>query len=433
MIRLMYGKDGLDMPKVLYTDKCNCEFFTLPESTMEIFKDIELEKKLINNAVMSAIDRPHIDKWVKKNDKIVIIIPDITRKCPTGLILENILPYIEKTKPQEIIIQVANGNHRDITHDEIIGIIGEDIAAEYKVYNHDSDAECDYIGTTSSNNKIFINKRVFNADKIFIIGAVNYHVFAGFSGSRKSILPGVSARESILFNHQLMIGEASINKMADVGVLEKNPVNEDMMEALSLFGTEKIYTFNVVTNVHNEIIAIHAGCPIKAFFKAVKKVEKQYQLRVKKQYDIVITCASGSPSDLNFYQTGKCIELAEFLPKENGCLFTVAECRDGIGENVETYLKWCSLEGDGFMKRFRSDYHNLGIGPYKMYHLRQRGCKIYLVSDYDPKMAKMLNMISVKSAEISDALEKCINRYNDKGIIPDVAIIPYGSHTALMQ
>ena len=431
MKRLPYGETGLPMPAILSSDRCKCDIFTLPDSTMNAFSNRAMEKQRIINALYCPTSRPQIEDWIKKGDKAVIIVPDITRKCPTSVILEILLPIIEKASPEEILIVVATGMHKAATHDELITMLGKDIVCKYKVINHCSDKDCTYIGTTSRKNRILINENVANADKIFLIGAANFHVFAGFSGGRKSILPGVSAKSAILYNHKLMVGENGLLESSNIGIKKSNPVHEDMTEAMGLLGTEKMFLINVVTNVHAEILEAYAGDPLIAFDSATKAVEAQYSLNVKKQYDIVISCASGSPSDKCFYQAGKALELAMHMPKARGDFFVVAECDEGIGENEEIYREWCGLKPDEFIHQFKNKYHNLGTGPYKINLLRQRECSLYLVSDYDPEMAEFLHMKSVKSTEFEKELEGCINGYIRRGAVPDIAIIPYGSHSAL--
>lgn len=431
MNRLPYGKSGLPVPEILNTKKCNCDVFDLPDSTLCCISNVQTEENRIDDAILSPVDRPAIDKWVNKNDNVVIIIPDITRKCPTSLLLSKIITKIENAKPDSIQILIANGNHRKVTDDEKKQLVGEAVYNKYKIYNHNSDAKGHYIGTTSSDNKVYINTIAAKADKVFLIGAANYHVFAGFSGGRKSILPGVCMRSTIMHNHKLMVGDTSLHENAIDGILNGNPVNEDMFEALKLFGTDKIFLLNVVTNVHNEILSVHAGCPIKAYENAVDSVKDHYKVDAHKKYDIVISCASGSPSDLCFYQAGKALEMTMHLNKNGGDFFIIAECIDGIGENEDIYTDWCRLNDGEFMNQFRTKYHNLGTGPYKINLLMQKNCTIYLVSDYDSSMADMLHMKSIVSSDFAAQLEKCIKGYNDMEIIPDIAVIPYGSHSAL--
>ena len=431
MDKLPYGEEGLNIPGILNSDKCRCDFFALPESTMDAFNDKAAERQRVMDAIAFPIDRPEIAGWVQKGERVILIIPDITRKCPTSLILAMMLPEIEKAGPEEILIVVATGMHKAVTRDELISMLSQDIVGSYKIINHRSDEECTYIGTTSSGNEVLINKNVAQADKVFMIGAANFHVFAGFSGGRKSILPGVSAKSTILYNHKLMVGENGLLKSSDIGIKEGNRVHEDMTEAIKLLGTEKVFLVNVVTNVHNEILGAYAGDPIAAFDMATQSVREHYSIDVKKQYDIVISCASGSPSDKSFYQAGKALELAMHIPKDVGDFFIVARCDEGIGENEDTYRQWCGLKAHEFIHQFKTKYHNLGTGPYKINLLRQRKCNLYLVSDYDLEMADFLHMKNVTGAGFEKELEKCINGYFKKGTVPDIAVIPYGSHCAL--
>lgn len=226
MKKLPYGKLGIDIPEILYSDNCDCDFFTLPDSTMNKLSDTKLERQRILQALASPVEYTPIRKWIKEDDKVVIIIPDITRKCPVQLVLENLIPEIEASNPKEILIIIATGTHIAVTDDEKKGLVGKIIMNKYTVINHDCDGDCTYIGNTSSANKVMINSNVVKANKVFLIGSANFHCMAGFSGGRKSILPGVSARETIMYMHKRMVGEKSLHEKAKVGILEGNPLHE---------------------------------------------------------------------------------------------------------------------------------------------------------------------------------------------------------------
>jgi nickel-dependent lactate racemase len=176
----------------------------------------EIEKSLAN-----PISKQHIDKWIIPGDSILVVIPDITRKCPIPEILCVLIPIVKSSNPYEIILLVANGNHRKMTEEELKSHVGEDIYKNYLVINHDSTKDTTYIGTTSYGNKVKINSIAVNADKVFLIGSANYHTFAGFSGGRKSILPGIASRETILYNHRLMMTESGITLMLWLALLIK--------------------------------------------------------------------------------------------------------------------------------------------------------------------------------------------------------------------
>lgn len=432
MKTIPYGSGALSLPSILSSPKCNSDIFDLPKETICKIDDIKKEIYLINKALSTPIDRKQIEQWVSKDSNIVILIPDITRKCPTELLLDLLIPKIDKNQ-NNIKIIVATGNHRDVTKAEMKAMVGESTFDKYEILNHNSDGKCTYIGKTSRGNEVYINSLVAKADKVILIGTANFHTFAGYSGSRKSILPGVSARSTIMYNHKLMINKTKLNNKTNIGIYKGNPINEDMIEAINLFGVKKLFLLNVVTNVHTEIIGVYTGCPIKAFDHAIAKVNISYSQKSNKKYDVIICSAGGSPSDKNFYQSGKTIELYYEMVKDNGHLLVVAQCEDGIGENEDLYKEFCALKGQQIIDRLRSHYHNLGTTPYKIDTLLNRGCKIYLVTDYDASMADMLGIQNVKSIDFQHTIEKIIQESIDETNVPDIAVIPYGCLTAFKK
>lgn len=201
-----------------------------------------------------------------------------------------------------------------------------------------------------------------------------------------------------------------------------------MEEALHLFGEEKLSLINIVTNVHNEILGVYAGHPIKAFRKATEHVRKQYSVNLDKHYDIVIACSSGHPSDMNFYQASKALALTMLVAKDEADYFMIAECEDGMGCEIDLFRKWSSLKSDEFINMFNNEYDILGTGPYIIDLMHQRGCSLYLVTDYMDDMTDFLRMGKVSSNDFGMRLKECVDKYNHIGIIPSIAIIPYASH-----
>ena len=433
MVKLPYGEQGIKIPDILNTSNCNCEYANLPLKTLEPISNKTLERDNIRKALSLPIGYIPLKKWIEQGDTVAIIIPDITRKCPVKMLLENLLPEVIKASPHKIEIVVATGNHRGLTKTEIEFIVGKDIAKNYTISNHDSIGDCKLIGKTSYDNSIYINKKIMEASKVIMFGSVNFHPFAGFSGGRKSLLPGVASKETILVNHKLMVGEKDLIEEANVGILDGNPVNEDMQEAMELFGLEKIFLLNVVTNARNEILYAYAGHPIKVFKKATEKVRELYSIKLGRRYDIVIACAGGSPSDTNFYQATKALELTMNAVKPGADFFLVAECKDGIGCELNLYKKWFSLRGEEFISMFHNEYHNLGTGPYKVDLMLNNDCSLYMVSDCLNDMKNFFRMEQVVSEDFEHKLSACIGKYNESGITPDILVIPYGSFCALLK
>jgi nickel-dependent lactate racemase len=206
-------------------------------------------------------------------------------------------------------------------------MLGEPIIQTYSVSNHDAidSTNLKHLGYTTRGTPINVNKIVCEADIRVVTGYIEPHEFAGFTGGRKSILPGVAGIDAINHNHSI---EMLNHPKARMGILSGNPVHEDMMEAAAHVGIE--FLVNVVLNSTHQIANVVAGNMETAHLTGVKFLEQYVTVNVTEKADIVIT-SSGYPLDFDFYQAMKAAMTAETVVKEGGVIILLAECRDGYG------------------------------------------------------------------------------------------------------
>jgi len=311
------------------------------------------EEKEIEVALRNPIKKPPLSTLIDSRDKVVIIIDDITRPTPSYKIIPAILN--ELPVPNEnITIIVATGLHRKNTEDELKIILGRDILNKVKVVNHDAFNKKGlvYIGKTSRGTELEINKLVMDADRIITTGHIEPHEFAGFTGGRKSILPGVAGADSINNNHRL---ENLDHPKAKIGILEGNPIHEDMLEAAKMVDVD--FMVNVVLNSKKRITKVVAGDILEAHKCGVEFYRKYAQVEIGEPADIVIT-SSGYPGDINFYQSVKLIVAAEPFVKEGGIIILLAECEAGFGTDL--FYEWMtsfSAPNDVVDRIKREGYH----------------------------------------------------------------------------
>ena len=292
-------------------------------------------------AANHPVGSTRFDAFFTGNDKIAILIPDKTRRCPADKVLDVIIKRLKEQgiDRRNITVILARGSHSAHSSSEIKKLVGRMTYRSIRIIDHDSNKpdELTYIGTTSRGTRVRINKHCADADKIIIIGAVGYHYYAGFSGGRKLILPGISAYETIQQNHSLVLNRPPLkgkNPDACLGKIDGNPVNEDMMEAAKLAGRGRIFSVNLVLNSRDNVIGIFCGDIIDAHRKGCDFVDRIYRISLKAKADYIIASAGGYPTDVNFIQAHKTIENASYALKDKGKMLVLAECNEGIGSDI---------------------------------------------------------------------------------------------------
>ena len=284
--------------------------------------------ELVRRAMDAPIASPRLSELAKGKEKVVIIASDHTRPVPSQLIIPPMLREIREGNPDaDITILIATGCHRGTTKDELVQKFGEEIVRNEKIYIHDCD-ERDMlvnIGTLPSGGECEVNRLAYEADLLVSEGFIEPHFFAGFSGGRKSVLPGVAGRKTVLANH---CSEFIDHPRARTGILEGNPIHGDMLWAAK---TAKLaYVVNVVLDSEKKVIYAVAG-EVEAAHK--KGTDFLLSLCGAKavESDIVITTNGGYPLDQNMYQAVKGMTAAEATVKRGGVIIMLAESGDGIG------------------------------------------------------------------------------------------------------
>ena len=316
-----YGKE-----KISYT--FGDELSALLEPSINEYVPEAEGAELVRRAMDAPIASPRLSELARGKQKVVIIASDHTRPVPSKLIIPPMLREIREGNPDaDITILIATGCHRGTTKEELVQKFGEDIVRNEKIYIHDCD-ERDMlvnIGTLPSGGECEINRLAYEADLLVSEGFIEPHFFAGFSGGRKSVLPGVAGRKTVLANH---CSEFIDHPRARTGILEGNPIHEDMLWAAK---TAKLaYVVNVILDSEKKVIYAVAG-EVEAAHK--KGTDFLLSLCGAKavESDIVITTNGGYPLDQNMYQAVKGMTAAEATVKRGGVIIMLAESGDGIG------------------------------------------------------------------------------------------------------
>lgn len=361
-------------------------------------------KELFKNPINSPSLRDLIIQ--KKASKILIIVNDITRPTPYEIILPPLLDELRQIgiKKENIIFIIATGIHRSNSPEEIEEMFGKDIFFNYKFINHDcDDPHLKDLGNLENGNKLWLDPIVSDTDFIITTGVIVPHYFAGFSGGRKSILPGICGRKTIEANHAKMVYPDS-----RAGNLKGNPVHQEMQEAAEKVGVD--FNINVVTNEHYEIIEIVAGELSASWQQGVEICKKIYLCPIEKKADVVIASAGGYPKDINVYQAQKALNNAYQAIKPGGTIILLAECSEGYGE--PTFEKWVEEANspDDIIERLNKKFI---LGGHKAYSIAKltKEVEVILISSLPKDKVRKLFFIPME--DISKAIEYIKEKYGE--------------------
>ncbi len=352
--------------------------------------------------------------------KVAIVVDDATRKSPSDIMLLPVLDELNLAgvKDENITVIFGCGTHRPVTSEEATMLLGEEALKRVKAISHDCKApDLVHVGKTKRGNEIFLNRVFTEANVRVLLGDVCFHYYAGYGGGRKSILPAIAGEESIKYNHALMLSASS-----KTGVLDENPVHEDMTEAAKLAKVD--FVVNVATNGKGEVVKAYAGELEPVFQEGVKQVDEMFRVTLDRRADIVVVSCGGSPGDMNLYQAYKAVDGALEAVKRGGVIILVAECPEGHGNQV--FYDWMARFPD--LKSVEHEIKkNFVFGGHKAYYLQRalQNHQIILVSSLPDYYAT--NIFKMKTARaVNDALDQA---FSIAGNAARVWIIPQGNYT----
>ena len=346
---------------------------TLPIEESQIIDVIEGHETKplddIKGALYSSLDNPiesaPLESIASKASKIVIVVSDMTRFwMRQDIIVPLIVGYLTERCGKtysDLEIVIATGTHIGGTEEELRTLVTSDIFDKVRTVNHDCRADdLVYLGTTSYGTEVRVNKDAAEADLVICLGAATYHVMAGFGGGRKSILPGISGLDTIKHNHAYSLAPDKFitNPAIGNGVLDGNPLNEDMLEAAGMM--KNLFMITLVTDTEFRLASIYAGHWEKSWLAACDEVRRIYTVPVKEKADVVITSCGGFPKDESLYQGTKAVDNVISALKDGGTLILLLEGRNGGGS--PDYFDWIKpLVNGTFESELRE---NFTVGGY---------------------------------------------------------------------
>ena len=389
------------------------------------YKAPKSEAELVADALANPIGSPKLSELAKGKKNCVIISSDHTRPVPSHIIMPQLLAELRKGNPDiDITILIATGMHRATTKEELIAKYGKEIAEHEKFVIHVSrnDEDMVSVGTLPSGGDCRINKVAANADLLISEGFIEPHFFAGMSGGRKSVLPGIASKVTVLANH---CSEFVNSPNARTGILQGNPIHEDMLYAAK--AAKLAFICNVVIDADKKVIAAFAGDREKAHYAGVDFEMKLAGVKPVPA-DIVITTNGGYPLDQNIYQSVKGMTAAEATCKEGGVIIDVSSCSDGHGgedfynnlKNAESIQKAM----DEILARGRNE---TVFDQWEAQILMRMLLKFTIIMVTEAPQQMVEDMHMKYAASIDDALAMAKDVLAKKGITdPKITVIPDG-------
>lgn len=379
---------------------------------------------VLNDVLDHPTGSPPLADVARGRRSACVVICDITRPVPNQLMLPPILERLERSgiPRHKIVILIATGLHRPNLGDELTELVGEYIAANYRIENHYGQRleEHSYLGQSPRGVPIWIDTRYVEADLKITTGLIEPHLMAGFSGGRKLICPGIAALETVKVWHGPDFLE---HPNADCGILEGNPVHEENTWIGRHTGCD--FIVNVVIDAARRPLHFVAGDMEKAFEEGVGFVQQVVVDKVPEPVDIVVTSCAGYPLDTTFYQAVKGLTGALPIVKQGGTIIMAASLSEGIGSPEFESLFSDNPNLEAFVERILGkDYFVMDQWQLEELAKVRRKAKVKLISDGLPR--ETVNKLFVESApSIEHALEESLAEYGDNA---SVAVIPKGPY-----
>lgn len=411
-----YGKD---YQNAIVNDDIDVEVIDVKE-TNEYYD----EESMLKDALDNPINSQRLENLISTDDKVLIVVNDHTRPGPNKLIVKEILKRLHSKDLSEnqIKIIIAAGSHRASTKEELINMLGDYIVNNYEIINHDckDDSQLSHVGTSLYDIPIYVNKALTECTFCIVTGLISPHHSAGYSGGRKSVVPGLAGFQTLKIHHSLPIRPYE----PAMGFIYGNPFHEVALDVAKKTNTK--FMVNAVQNPHKQNIAFVAGELVEAHRKGVDICKGISEVEISEKADIVIASPGGHPRDRNLYQAQKALSVAELIGKKDCTFILVAECKDGLGEGVLKEWLTEAKNPEEVVERFKKEGYDVGSNKAFMYARAMLKGQVIIVSEYLSK-EELEGMMLGWAKTLQDAIKMALKRKvpNKILVLPNaVNIIP---------
>ncbi len=349
-----------------------------------------------------------------------IAVSDETRPVPNDLVLPLLLKKLHQMGiPKSAIrILVAPGLHSPTPQSRFGRILPMDIINQYSVTVHDAlHPDLKFLGRTSRNTPVFANPLFLGAEFRLVVGMIDPHQFVGYTGGVKGAAIGLAGAETIEANHSMLF-----HPQALIGEIQTNPVRQDIEEIGRMMGVH--FAIDVVLDEANRIIRAFSGEPSEVEAAGSEFCRRVYEVKVLKEYDIVMVSAGGYPKDINLYQAQKALAAATQLVRKDGEIILFAECPEGHGDEVfyQTMKRYKSPQE--VIESFQKERFRMGVHKAFLWTRSLTKAQVYLCSALEEAVVRGLMVLPVN--DIGELLRRINDKYASS---PRVAVIPKGNST----
>jgi nickel-dependent lactate racemase len=368
------------------------------------------ERPLMDAEVGAAIDGPldsqPLEDILSPGESVLIVVSDATRATGSAQVVNLLVRRLIAlgVAPYDLRIIFATGLHRAVTREEKAELLSPFIVQRVRTLAHDASDEASHVsmGSTERGTPIELNRALFEHSHVILTGAVGFHYFAGFTGGRKSVCPGLASRKTIEATHLHALDFERGGRRAGVGtgLLDGNAVHEECERIAAEVAPS--FLINTVTDARGRVVGVYAGDWRAAHRQACAEYADSHAVKIESKRALVVVSAGGTPHDLNLIQAHKALEMASHACEDGGRIILVAECADGLGR--ADFLKWFDAEDSRALEaRLRDSYEVNGQTAWSLLTKAER-FRVQLVSALPDEDVRHMRMTPARS--IDEALAR---------------------------
>ena len=363
------------------------------------------ERPLTDAEVGAAIDDPFdsqpLEDIIGPGESVLIVVSDATRATGSAQVVNLLVRRLVAlgVSPHDLRVIFATGIHRAVTREEKAELLSPFIVQRVRTLAHDAGDESQHasFGETERGTPVELNRALFEHSHVILTGSVSFHYFAGFTGGRKSVCPGLASRRTIEATHLQALDFERGGRRAGVGSgrLDGNAVHEEC-ERIAAEAAPS-FLINTVTDAGGRVVRVYAGDWRAAHRLACAEYADSHTVAVEEKRPVVVASAGGAPSDLNLIQAHKALEMASYACEEGGHIVLVAECADGLGR--ADFLKWFdSADSRALESRLREAYEVNGQTAWSLMTKAER-FRVQLVSNLPEEEVRHMRMTPARTVE----------------------------------
>lgn len=383
--------------------------------------DVELGKRLDD-----PIDSAPLEDIVHPGETVLLVVPDATRQTACGQVVNLVVRRLiaNGTAPHEISIIFATGIHRPVTDAEKETILTPFIVQRIKTSMHNPRDLMQIVrfGDAERGFPIELHRSLTEHDHVVLIGGVTFHYFAGFTGGRKLVCPGLASAKTVSATHKLAFDCEKKNRRDGVGpgLLDGNAVHEAFMEAVAKINPA--FAINTIVNDKGEAVDLFCGDWITSHRAACEKYAADHVINITEKRDVVIVSCGGYPYDINMIQAHKALDAASRACNDGGTIIFLAECSDGLGRT--DFLDWFHAANSGALaEKLCEKYQVNGQTAWSLLKKAER-FDIRIITSLDAATSEKMRLVPMQS--LARAIAK--TKADSKGYI-----LPNGSKFLLSE